>query len=81
MRNLEDRAYFIEPTMTNGEVSKTENCGSLERTLEDTCNDKNGDRADNEKVETEAKQNKDNFFDKQKIEKIVNGYVSIFLHH
>lgn len=70
LRNLEDRAYFTEPSVTNGEVTKNEACGAAnsEGNFRD---DKESGKDENEGVNMKSKSS--TYFDKQKIEKIVNG--------
>ena len=80
-RNLDDRAYFNEPAMTNGEISRSETCDILERTSGETPDDKNADSKENGTADIHAKESKDKFFDKQKIEKLVNGFVNFLIHH
>ena len=75
-RNLDDRAYFNEPAMTNGEISRSETCDLPERSLGETPDDKDSDSKENGTADIQAKESKDNFFDKQKIEKLVNGLVN-----
>ena len=74
LRNLEDRAYFMEPTMTNGEVTSSEACGAPESNSEVYHEDKKDDNKETKSEEdTTPKVGNDEYFDKHKIEKIVNG--------
>ena len=81
LRNLDDRAYFVEPTMTNGEASRNETCGFPERGCSDNPNENGNEGVENDKIDPAVKQSKDTFFDKQKIEKLVNGCVNFLILH
>lgn len=80
LRNLEDRAYFVEPAMTNGEVTSSEACGTPEQSNEQSDDAKKDEKTANENEGILLKTSSDTFFDKQKIEKIVNGYKILHLN-
>ena len=67
--------------MTNGETSRNEACGSPERGSGESSNENSNEGLENDKIDPAVKQNKDTFFDKQKIEKLVNGCVSFLILH
>ena len=84
LRNVEDRAYFNEPTVTNGEVTSEEPCGTTNSESEQRNNNEEAKNEDENGTENKAvkkeesneeakEKEKDQFFDKQRIEKIVNG--------
>ncbi len=67
LRNLEDRAYFLPPVATNGELSKEESSSTSEEAVM-------ADRAKINGTHSPEQQSKDDgFLDKQRIEKMVNG--------
>ena len=71
IRNLEDRSYFLQPVMTNGEVTKEESCDTSQTNLEEKKSQVNG--SEDKSGSTEASSSNDGFVDKQRIEKWVNG--------
>ena len=67
LRNLEDRAYFLPPVATNGELTKEESSSNQGEV-------KTADRATVNGTHSPEQQSKDDgFLDKQRIEKMVNG--------
>ena len=73
IRNLEDRSYFIEPVKTNGEASSNEDCETEEKILAGEDKKVEDSQTVNGRTENTDEPTKEKFFDKQRIEKIVNG--------
>eukprot|EP00794_Sanderia_malayensis_P005239 gene5239-5900_t len=65
LRNFKERAYFRQPIASNGEVTREESSEGENKPL------LNGDDGNT------GKSKKDGFLDKQKIEKMVNGYLML----
>eukprot|EP00795_Rhopilema_esculentum_P011971 gene11971-2553_t len=77
IRNLEDRSYFIEPVKTNGEASCNEDCETEEKILAEEDKKVEDSQTVNGRTENTDESTKEKVFDKQRIEKIVNGFLML----